>query len=101
MYHRRQFQKNQNTKTRKNTKNASLKDKMGISGSGSGREHTCQCRRRKTHRFDPQVGKIPWRRAWQLTPVFLPGKSHGQRSLAGCSPWGCIESDVMSDFHLL
>ena len=32
--------------------------------------------------------KIPWRRKWQPTSVFLPGKSHGQRSLAGCSPWG-------------
>ena len=51
---------------------------MGIPGGGSGREHTCQCRRRKTPRFDPRVGKIPWRKAWQLTPVFLPGKSHGQ-----------------------
>ena len=39
-------------------------------------------------------GKIPWRRAWQPTPVFLPGKSHGQRSLAGCSPWGRKESDT-------
>ena len=39
--------------------------------------------------LDPWVGKIPWRRKWQLTPVFLPGESHGQRSLAGCSPWGC------------
>ena len=39
-------------------------------------------------RFDPWVGKIPWRRKWQPTPVFLPGKSHGQRSLEGCSPWG-------------
>ena len=39
--------------------------------------------------FNPWVGKIPWRRAWQPTPVFLPGKSHGQRSLAGYSPWGC------------
>ena len=36
--------------------------------------------------FDPWVGKIPWRRAWQPTPVFLPGESHGQRSLAGYSP---------------
>ena len=35
------------------------------------------------------VGKILWRRKWQPTPVFLPGKSHGQRSLVGCSPWGC------------
>ena len=38
--------------------------------------------------LDPWVGKIPWRRKWQPTPVFLPGESHGQRSLAGCSPWG-------------
>ena len=38
---------------------------------------------------DPWVGKIPWRRKWQSTPVFLPGESHGQRSLMGYSPWGC------------
>ena len=38
--------------------------------------------------FNPWVGKIPWRRKWQATPVFLPGKSHGQRSLVGCSPGG-------------
>ena len=36
--------------------------------------------------------KIPWRRKWQPTPVFLPGEFHGQRSLAGYSPWGCKES---------
>jgi len=41
----------------------------------------------------PVGGKIPWRRARQPTPVFLPGESHGQRSLAGYSPWGCKESD--------
>ena len=50
----------------------------------SPKEPTSQCRR---HGFDPWVGKIPWRRAWQLTPVFLPGESPGQRSLVGCSPW--------------
>ena len=38
--------------------------------------------------FNPWVGKIPWRREWKHTPVFLPGKSHGQRSLAGYNPWG-------------
>ena len=38
---------------------------------------------------DPWVGKIPWRRKWQPTPVFLPGKPHGQRSVASYSPWGC------------
>ena len=44
--------------------------------------------------FDPWVRKISWRRAWQLTPVFLPGESHGQRSLAGYSTWGRKESDM-------
>ena len=51
----------------------------------SGKEFTCQCRRRG---FYPCSGKIPWRMKWQPTPVFLPGKSHGQRSLVGYSPWG-------------
>ena len=41
--------------------------------------------------FDPWVGKIPWRRAQQPTPVFLSGESHGQRSLEGYSPWCCEE----------
>ena len=44
--------------------------------------------------FDPRVGKTPWRRAWQPTPVFLPGKSHRQRSLVGYSLWGHKESDT-------
>ena len=44
--------------------------------------------------FDPWVGKIPWRRKWQPTPVFLPGEFHGQRSLAGYSPWDGKESDT-------
>ena len=51
----------------------------------SGKESTCQCRR---HRFNPWVRKIPWRRKWQHTPVFLPGKSHGRESLVGYTPWG-------------
>ena len=51
----------------------------------SGTDFTCQCRRQ---RFDPWVKKIPRRRQWQPTAVFLPGKSHGQRSLAGYSSWG-------------
>ena len=45
-------------------------------------------------RFDPWVGKIPWRREWKPTPVFLPGEFHGQRSLVGYSPWDCKESDT-------
>ena len=44
--------------------------------------------------FHPWVGMIPWSRVWQPTPVFLPGESHGQRSLVGYSPWGCKESDT-------
>ena len=51
-----------------------------------GKASACQCRR---YRFDLWVGKIPWKRKWQPAPVFLPGKSHGQRSLEGYGPWGC------------
>ena len=58
----------------------------GFPGSASDKEPTCPFRRSKRCRFYPWVGKIPWRRAWQPTPVFLPGESHGQRSLAGYSP---------------
>ena len=59
-----------------------------LPGDAGGKEPVCQCRQRKRHRFDPWVRKMPWRRAWQPTPVILPGKSHGQRSLAGYSPEG-------------
>ena len=52
----------------------------------SGKESTCQCRRLKRSGFNHWVGKIPWSRKWQPTLVFLPGKSHGQRSLVGYSP---------------
>jgi len=61
---------------------------MGFPGGTSGKEPTCQFRRHKRHRFSPWIGKMPWRRAWQPTRVFLPGESHGQRSLEGYSPWG-------------
>ena len=61
----------------------------------SGKESACQCRR---HRFDPWVGKIPWRRKWQLTLVFLPGKSHGQRSY---SQWGHKELDTTERLTLI
>ena len=54
----------------------------------------CQCRRHKRHGFDPWVRKTPWRRAWQLPPVFLSRESHGQRTLAGCYPWDCKELDT-------
>ena len=51
--------------------------------------------------FDPWVGKIPWRRQWHPTPVLLPGKSHGRRSLAGYSPWGHKELDTTEQLHLV
>ena len=63
-------------------------------GGASGKEPACQCRRCKRCGFDPWVKKIPWRRAWQPTPVFLPGKSHEQRGLVGYSPWSHKELDT-------
>ena len=55
-----------------------------------------RCRR---PRFEPWVGKIPWRRKWPSTLGLLPGKSHGQRSLVGYSPWGRKESDTTERLH--
>ena len=49
----------------------------------------------------PELGKIPWRREWLPTPVFLPGESHGQRSLVGYSPWGCKELGTFHSFFRL
>ena len=66
----------------------------GFPGSARGKELACQCRRHKRLGSDTWVGKIPWRRAWQPNPVFLPMESHGQRSLAGYSPWGCKDFDT-------
>ena len=63
---------------------------MGFSGGSEGKGRP---------RFDLWVGKIPWRRKWQLSPVFLPGESHGQRSLAGYSPRGRKESDKTERLH--
>ena len=54
-----------------------------------------QCRRCRRHGFDPWVRKISWKRKWQPTPVFLPGESHGQRSLTGYSPWDHKDLDMV------
>ena len=54
---------------------------------------------RERPRFDPWVGKIPWRRKWQPTPVLLPGKSHERMSIVGYSPWGRKESDMTERLH--
>ena len=66
----------------------------------SGKESACQYRRHKRQRFDTWVRKMPWRKKWQPIPVFLPGKSHGQRSLVGYSPWGCKELDTTEYTHI-
>ena len=65
---------------------------MGFPGGSVGK-NTGRCG------FGPWVGKIPWRGTWKPTPVFLPGESHGERSLAGYSPRGCKESDTTEWLH--
>ena len=67
---------------------------LGFPGDINGKEPTCQCRRHRRRQFELCIRKIPWRRAWQPTPVFLPGESHRQRSLAGYSPQSCKELDT-------
>ena len=52
-----------------------------------------------SHLFFQASNSHPWRRQWHLTPVLLPAKSHGRRSLVGCSPWGCKESDTTEQLH--
>ena len=74
---------------------------MGFPGGSVGKESTCQCRRCERLGFNPWVGIISWRRKWQHTPVFLPGKSHGWRSLADYSPWDHKELDTTEWLHFL
>ena len=96
----------------------------GFQGGARGKEPSCQCRRHKRYVFDPCVRKIPveegmatdssilggghgnplqytWRRAWQPTPVYLPGESNGQRSLGGYSPWVHKELNITKHKHLI
>ena len=58
-------------------------------GFPGGPEYACQCKRYLRRGFNPWARKISWSRQWQPTPVFLPGKFHGQRSLTGFGPWSC------------
>ena len=67
---------------------------LGLPGGTSGKEPACQCRRLKRLCFNLQIEIVPWRRAWQPTPLFLPGESHGRRSLVGYSPQAHTESDM-------
>ena len=69
--------------------------RIGFPDGASAKEHTCQCRRCQIFGLDPWVGEISWRWSWQPTPIFLPGESHGQKSLACYSPWGHTESDTL------
>ena len=62
-----------------------------FSSSSDGKESACNA---GDPGFGPWVRRIPWRRKWQSTPVFLPGEFHGQRSLVGYSLWCCKESDM-------
>ena len=66
----------------------------------SGKESACQCRQSRRRGFDPWVRKIPWKRSWQPTPVFLLWKSHGQRSLVGYSQWGPKESNTIQQLSM-
>ena len=70
--------------------------KYGLPRWLGGKESACLLPAREVegHGSDRSVMKTPWRKKWQPTPVFLPEKSHGQRSLAGHSPWGCKEPDM-------
>ena len=68
--------------------------RLGFPGGATGKEPAYQCRRHNRVGFDPWVRKIPWRREWQTTSVFLPGESQGQRSLVGYGPQGHKESDM-------
>ena len=63
---------------------------MGLPGGSDRKESVCNAADLGSI---PGSGRFPWRREWLPTPVFLPGESYGQRSLAGYSPWGCKESD--------
>ena len=66
-------------------------ERLGFPRGPSGKEPICHCRR---CRFSPWVGKIPWSRIWQPSPIFLPEKFHGPRSLVGYNPWTCKKSDT-------
>ena len=68
---------------KKEWNNAICSNIEGLSRRLSGKESTCQCRKCRRLRFNHWLGKIPWRKRWQATPVFLPGEFHGQRSLVG------------------
>ena len=75
-----------------------------LNGDSSLYEDICSCLKSNHSYFFKEITLLffPWRRKWQPTPVFLPGEFHGQRSLAGSSPWSCKESDTTEQLtHIL
>ena len=81
---------------------ALLHSSIGLPRCHSGKDSTCQCRRHRRHRrqgLDPWLGKILCSRKWQPTPVFVPGKSHGQRILKDYGPWGHKELNMRLTEH--
>ena len=76
---------------------ASTSPEVASWGGSNGKEADCQFRRHKRCRLNPWIRKIPWRRAQHHTSVFLPGESHGQRSLVGYSPYNLKESDTTQE----
>ena len=76
-----------------------VKLRGGFPGGSAGKIICLQCGSCRRHGFDPWIGKSPWRRAWKSTPVFSPGKSHGERSLVAYSPQGRKELDTTERLH--
>ena len=72
----------------------------GLARCRSGKDSACQCSFCKRCGFEPWVRKIPWSKKWQPTPLFLPKKSHGERKLAGYSPWGCKRLNTTEPEHI-
>ena len=80
-----------NLKMKQTNKNNTRAAKNGLPWWLTGKESPCQCR---SHEFYLWVWKIPWRKRWQHIPVFLPGKSQGQRSLVGYNTWDCYSTSI-------
>ena len=79
---------------RRRTRSLGLTYTHGLPQWLSSKDFRLQCRKHRRLGFDPWAGKIPWRRAWQPTPLFLPEAFQGQRSLEGYSSWGGKESNT-------
>ena len=88
------YSRNPAGQSRRGFRRSALWSSAGFPDGAGGKEPACQCKRHKKWRFNPWVGKLPWRRKRHPTPVLLPGESHGQRSPVGRRPRGRKESDT-------